>query len=257
MLYFYTYMQQKKLAIKIIGATLLFVTCLATKASAQFAFEGGLNNANLAIKANGTDINTTFRQSANFGVLADFSLGSHIYFEPGLFYKDGGCKIVDIRTGTYDITSTDVPLILEYKSGTKCRTRFLIGAGLNLSYYKNGGYQLDPKGNFPDTAATLKIGSEREDDLKKRGIGFTMNIGYVFTKHFYIRAHYLISATNIYSYGNDQNLLRPSAISVNIGYTFARCKRSDPKYIFDETKTNHWRGMSKGKYSWKPKYGYK
>ena len=239
-----------QLKIKTICAVVVLLVGVSFAAKAQIAIEGGLNESTLLLKSKGTKINTTFKRGANFGILADITFGGHVYFEPGYFTSNAGCKIVDKRTGTYEIGTIDIPLIIEYKSGTKCAPRFMYGAGIHLTYYKEDGlYDIDHVNNLRDTSHTLLVGSERESDIKKKTIQFGANIGYVLKRHLYVRAHAVFGLANIMNLGDDKNKIRPTSFSFNLGYTFSNCRKRTHKETFSTEKTNHWRGLRKSHWS--------
>lgn len=233
---------------KTVWCTLLLLAILLPKAKAQLAFEGGLNMANMSIKLDDKTLSTTYRRGANFGVTLDIAIEDkrHLYFQPGYYYRQAGTKIATAKeSGEYVINTTEIPLNLVYKWGQKCGPRFFVGGGPFISYNKGGTFHL------PDSAGggVLNIGSKRQDNLTERNFGFGLNAGYIFKKHTYIRVHLLTGFSNLHPTGNDKNVIRTSAAGINLGYIIARCKTKESFTVSKMRGTNHWRGLSKGKYS--------
>ncbi len=242
---------------KNIFATLFLVMLCASAATAQFAFEGGLNMSNLTLKEKGKDIATDYKYVSNFGITLGMPIdeAQHLYFEPGLYFKMGGCKITGKPEGEMRISSIDLPLALIYKTKDKCSARFMVGLGLNISYNMSGTYTMETTDKFQGFYKELKIGSNTRNDLTKRGAGLDISVGYKFKRHLYLRGHYVYGLSNIDAYGDKNNKIIPSSLMLNIGYSLARCSRYKGTYrVYEDKLPNHWRGMSKGMYSRKIKF---
>ncbi|MCD6010364.1 MAG: hypothetical protein K0Q79_226 [Flavipsychrobacter sp.] len=235
---------------------LLVAILLGVVARAQFAIEGGVNMANMAIKANGNKLSSKFKNGAAGGCLLDMPLGDHVYFQSGALYEMMGCKInQDPIKGEYTLHTIGIPLNLIYKTGQKCTNRLFIGAGLHLGYNLSGSYTISGGGQYIDTSYDLKFGSG--EALKKVDIGMGVNFGYMLTKRFYFRFRYHFSMANLNKSEDKDNSLRTSAIGLNLGFLFGRCRAggyADGFYLREGT---HWRGMSKGVYSRDRKHMYK
>jgi hypothetical protein len=131
----------------------------------------------------------------------------------------------------------------------------MAGIWLNISYLMSGTYTMKSTDNFDGFSKELKIGSNTRNDLTKRGAGIDISLGYKFKRHLYIRGHYVYGLSNIHVYGDKNNKIVPTSIMLNIGYSLARCSRYKGTYrIYEDKLPNHWRGLSKGQYSRKPKY---
>ena len=241
--------------------TLLFIALATTTTSAQLAFEGGYNVANMSVKSEGAKFSTTAVKGVDIGIFTDISVDikRHFYFQPGLVYESGGCVVTKPFTGNYDLNIADLHLNVEYKSGQKCGTRFILGGGPVIIYYNSGSYSLDsiaPKNKSVSTHAggDLKIGSLPGDDIKKRGLGFGINVGVQLKRHTYFRAYLQQGISNVKAVGNPDNKVKTSAMGINIGYLIARCNKRKHVAVYEDAKPNHWRGMSKGVYSRRPKY---
>jgi hypothetical protein len=248
MIFIYLHGANKILQMKNTGLTLLFVALMATTANAQVGFELGLNMANLAIKSNGTTLKTTYKPGFAIGIPANIALGQHFYFEPGLFYEMTGCKIPGPPVGKYSINTITVPLNFEYKTGEKCGNRFFIGIGAFIGY--NVGGSVD---NGSDIE-TLTIGTATTDDLKALEFGADINLGYQLKKRLYARARYQLGLSNLSPDGADNNTIKSSAFGITVGYLFGRCESFGRAAGFGSGGGDHWRGMSKSKYSRKPRH---
>ena len=239
---------------KNIAFTLFLIASFsATIANAQFAFETGVNMANLNLTVDDHKVGTTFKTGAGVGIFVDFEMVGHIYFEPGLLYQMNGCKITDPPTGRYFINTITIPINFEYKSGTICNPRFLLGAGIFIGDNTSGSYDIPEYGNRPASMGELVIGSNKGATLKGMDIGAGVNIGYVFKKHLYVRANYQYGLVNLVPGGDDKNSLKTSAIGIHVGFTLSRCSSRGRGTSFGHYESNHWRGMSKGHYSRRPR----
>lgn len=238
------------------GFVLLGVLMCAFAARAQFAIEGGINMANMAIKTNGNKLSTKFKNGAAIGCLLDMPLGDHVYFQSGALYEMMGCKISqDPIKGEYSLNTIGIPLNLIYKTGEKCTNRLFIGGGLHLGYNLSGSYSISGGGQYIDTSISLKFGSG--EALKKLDVGMGVNFGYMLTRRFYFKLRYHFSMANLNKSENKDNSLRTSAIGLNIGILFGRCRAGNYAEGFYLREGTHWRGMSKGVYSRNRKNTYK
>ena len=77
---------EKSHLMKRIAFIVLLLSSATIAANAQFAFEGGLNMANMSLKVKGTSIGTGFKNAAALGFVNDVELGEHVYFQHGLLY---------------------------------------------------------------------------------------------------------------------------------------------------------------------------
>lgn len=241
---------------KNIYLSLLFIALITTTASAQFALESGYNNASMAITLNKAKIATKPLKGANFGMAADVCIDEHrhYYFQPGLFYQMGGCiipaTIPKDKDGGYDMTLFDLHLNIEYKTGEKCGARFTLGGGPVITYYTSGSYDIPAHDKVLRKRGDLLIGTEPRDDLKQRGLGLGINVGYQFKRHVYIRGFYNMGLSNVRAVGDPDNRIKTSAMGINLGYLFANCGSKKSHMVFARDKTReHWRGLSKGRYS--------
>lgn len=225
-------------------------------ANAQFAFEGGLNMANMSLKVKGNSIGTGFKNAAALGFVNDVELGDHVYFQHGLLYELMGCKLTDPK-GEYTINTLGFPLNLMYKTKNKCDKRFFVGAGIHLGYNISGSYSIeaDEKKNIPHTTGTLEFGSGKL--LKKVDFRTGLNFGYMLSRHFYFRVRYQFSLANLDKTESKDNVFKTSAISINLGYSLGRCRVISYASTFRRNENTHWRGMSKGVFSRNRKNGYR
>jgi len=238
---------------KNIGLTLLFVVSLATAANAQVGIEMGLNMANLAIKENGSTLKTKFKPGFGIGIPADLAVAPHVYFEPGLFYEMTGAKIADVYTGKYRINTITVPLNIEIKTGEKCGNRFFIGIGPYIGYNVGGSVTNDGDSNYNATSTTIKF-DNAAGDLKSIEFGAGLNFGFQLKIRLYARAHYQIGLTDLNATSDANNTLKSSAFGITVGYLFGRCDPYARVAGFGTGAGDHWRGMSKSKYSRKPRH---
>lgn len=244
----------KLIQMKNTGLTLLFIAVMATTASGQVGFELGLNMANLAFKPSSPGFTTTYKPGFAIGIPADIALGRHIYFEPGVFYEMTGCKITSTPTGKYNITTITVPLNFQYKTGEKCGNRFFIGIGPYIGYNVGGNITYDSYDNFPAVTKTLKIGTDKTDALTEIEYGAGLNFGYLFKKRLYARAHYQMGLSNLIPDAPSNTSIKSSAFGITVGFLFGRCNSYGRAAGFGTGAGDHWRGMSKSKYSRKPRY---
>lgn len=236
--------------------TLFFIALITTDANAQFALEGGYNNASMAITLNKVKIATKPLKGANFGMAADLCIDEHrhYYFQPGLFYQMGGSVIPATKPkeseGGYNMNLFDLHLNIEYKSGQKCGARFTLGGGPVITYYISGSYDIPAHDKLPRKSGDLLIGTEPRDDLRQRGLGLGINVGYQFKRHTYIRGFFNKGLSNVRAVGGPDNRIKTSSLGINIGYLFANCGSKKSHLVFARDKTReHWRGLSKGRYS--------
>jgi hypothetical protein len=220
-------------------------------AHAQLAIEGGLNMANMAFKVpTGFALATTYKAGAAMGIAVDMLLVDHIYFQPGLFFEQAGATITSVPEGSYTINTVTIPLNVEYKTGEKCGARFFFGAGAYYAAYTGGSMHRDAFQNFPATDGNIQFGQA----IKSADFGIGLNVGYQLKKHFYGRLHYQQGLTNL-GMTNDIKVTT-SAIGATLGFLFGRCSGNRGNSAFGRSKGNHWRGMSKSRYSTRPKYGH-
>ena len=239
---------------KNIGLTILTIALTATIACAQVGAELGLNMANMAIKSKAGTAKTSYKPGFAIGIPADIALGPHMYFQPGAFFEMSGCKFAGPPTGKYAINTVTIPLNFEYKSGEKCGSRFFVGIGPYIGYNVGGSYGTDAYGFVPATDVTLKIGTGKEDQLKALDIGAGINFGYILKVRLYARAHYQMGFTDLNPAADGTNTVKTSAFGITLGYLFGKCNPSGNVPGFKVKGGNHWRGMSKSKYSRKPRY---
>jgi hypothetical protein len=238
---------------KNICGTLLLIAGMAAVANAQIAFESGLNMASLSLTKDGNSVSSSFKESANIGVLGGMRLGDHIYFEPGIFFQSGGAKLTSPEQ-VFSINTIDIPLFIQYKSGEKCGSRFLFGIGPDIGYNLSGSYHRPSSKFAPDSGRVFVVGTGKYDDLRKRSFSIGVNVGYLFSKHFYIRARYLAGLSNLNPTRDPNNKMVPSSFAINLGYVICRCSSKDGRDVFVREKGNHWRGLRKNKYSWHQKF---
>jgi hypothetical protein len=240
------------------GLTLLFIALMATTAPrecrAQVGAELGLNMANLAIKSDGNSVKTTFKPGFAIGIPAGITVTPHVYFEPGLFFEMTGAKLTAQPTGKYSINTVTVPINIEFKTGEKCGGRFFIGIGPYIGYNVGGSYTANAYGILAATSVTLKIGTANTDDLKALDAGAGINFGYQLKMRLYARAHYQMGFVDLNPAADGNNSLKTSAFGVTVGYMFGRCDPYSRVKGFGSGGGNHWRGMSKAKYSTKRRY---
>jgi hypothetical protein len=238
----------KSAALGILSVLFVAVTPLTT--NAQLGIEFGLNMPNLALKAPGSTIQTTFRQATIFGMLADINYSEHIYFEPGFFFEGTGCKVTKPYTDQYDFNTIVIPLNFEYKSGVKCASRFFCGFGPYVAYNMGG------LTNYVDLGAPGTRGSIDGEYLKQVDVGLGFNLGYQIGKRWYGKLAYTMGFTNLSS-NIDGNSIKASAISVTVGHLyFTGCSKVS-RHRFSEHQPNHWRGLRKGKWSYRIRKPYR
>lgn len=225
---------------KNICAALLLLFVSGT-ANAQFAIEGGLNMANMSIKQGDNKLKTAFNTGAAFGILDGINIDGHVYFEPGFFFATAGCKITGTPSGAYDLTTLTFPLNIQYKSGDKCGTRWLLGAGPYICKLMSGTYTLDAVYPMPAVSGSLSIGT----DIKSVDYGIGVNAGYQLRQHFYLRAHYQMGLANLNPSNDSKNTIKTSALGVTIGYAFSGCRSGGGRGHGRDY--SHWRGIKKGR----------
>ena len=239
---------------KFIFALLLLVSA-GTAAQAQISAETGLSMANLSFTAPNTSVSTSMKPGATFGLVADMRFGTHIYFEPAVFYDMAGCKF-STPAGTYSISRMNIPVNIEYKSGIRCGNRLMVGVGLFFGNILAASYSKKVSGTEKDSTVVYKIGSDNTSDIKQLDLGFGFNIGYQLKQKFYFRASYQKGLANLYPNGGTDYSIKSSNIGLTVGYVFIRCKPRKGQDPFRIQERDHWRGLSKGKYSRRLKYGW-
>jgi hypothetical protein len=193
---------------KKIFLSLLTVAIAATEANAQIAIapELGLNMANLAFKPSGS---TSMKAGAALGAIVDIGLTDNLFLQPGLFYEMTGCNF---SGGSFNINTITVPVDVEYKLGEAGSGRFFFGAGPYLGYNISG----TAKGSGSSTS--LKIGSDKTDNIKAMDVGLGVNLGYMLASNLYFRGHYQFGFSNLDPSGASGVSTKTSAIGVTIGY---------------------------------------
>ncbi len=233
---------------------ILFVIALVAcsiSSKAQIAFESGINQAKLALTTNSVTVTNSFKTGATIGMIADipFDWEHHLFFHLGAKYEMAGCKIKTNPNGEYFINTVDFPIHLLYKTGDKCGERFFVGAGPDLVRNLGGSYFFDAYGIKADTFVEFSVGRSIKDNLKKVGLAFGLNVGYLPKKHFYFQLRYLMGISNLVPYGDKNNKIKSTTISLNMGYYLSRCKQKKHSYGGGGYEPSHWRGLSKGVYS--------
>jgi outer membrane protein with beta-barrel domain len=252
------FFQYFALRMKNIGATLLLIFVFASTANAQLAIAAGLNLANMSLKFNDTKIPTQFKKSGTAGIFGDIAMGNeeHLYFEPGLFLDVNGCTPLDADnkpTGDFSVFSITIPINFEYKSGTKCTRRFFFGGGPYVASNNSGSYSIPAQGAYKGSSGDLIIGSNPGANLKGIDVGFGANAGYMTRSRFFLRLRYQAGIFNLLPGGDSKNSIRISSFAITLGKAFGRCREGGGRSVFGVRKTNHWRGLSKGVYSTRPK----
>lgn len=240
-------------------STILLIASIATTANAQFAFEGGLNAANLSLKSGGTSLATQYRYGESIGICAGLALddAQHIYFEPGLFFQANGAKVAGPPAREYVLNTINIPFNLEYKSGLRCGARWFFGAGPYICNILSGTYHVDAYGPLPAVDAAFVIAPTNGFDLKKYEVGAGLNFGYLSRKHFFLRAHYQMGFSNMLPNGDAQNSFKQQSGGLTIGYAIRGCNKGSRHGSFGNRGNDHWRGIKKLKwsrhqYNWKP-----
>ena len=229
----------------------LFVA-IASSVRAQLAFEFGMNYTNMSVKMNNIPFTTKAHKGICLGMLADMEVSDHVFFEPGLYYETAGAELIK-PGGEFRFANVNIPLVIEYKTGERCGPRFFVGGGPVISMNTSGtrGYNsYGPYGIYPSAQGDqLTIGAGRDADLTTKGLDLGLNIGFLFKKHFYVRARTLIGLSNIKSFGGNENSIKTTAMSLNLGWYIHNCKdKISTVFRYKHTRT-HWRGLSKGQYS--------
>jgi Outer membrane protein beta-barrel domain len=234
---------------KSFGSALLFVALMTSSAAhAQVAIEGGINLANMSITSAGTSIQSKFLARGTVGLLADIGLNQHVYFEPGVFLQGGGATLISPVAGQYIFSTTTVHLDLEYKTGEKCGNRFLLGVGPYFAKINSGEYAYTSTKTIMGSAGELVIGSGDGANMKSLDMGLALNAGYLKAKHLYIRFRYQLGVANLVPGGDDKNSIKTSGIIITGGVLFGGGCR-ERKSRSGSGIGNHWRGLSKGRYS--------
>jgi Outer membrane protein beta-barrel domain len=230
---------------KRIFITLLVITFATGISSAQFAFEGGLCMPNMKIKAAGSSVSTSMVYKGNIGLLWDFSLGGKIFFEPGLAFEMGGCKVTSDPKTEYNLNIADIQLDLLYKSGERCGKRFFFGAGVNRINILGGSFSQEAFKGAEARSGSIKIGTGTDAVLKSSCFGMNVNVGYVFKRHFYARVKYIMGLENVQANGDADNSIKTSAICVNLGFYISRCSEGGSYISLGRGGRDHWRGVKK------------
>jgi hypothetical protein len=213
--------------------SLVAVGLMATAANAQIAIapELGLNLSDISAKsqdpAGGTHTtSTSMRPGLAVGAIVDIGITGNIFFQPGLFYEMTGAKSTDAPQSKININTLVIPLNFEYKFGVAGGNRFFAGVGPYIGYNISGKetWDADPANYIPAGSHTLTFGSDKGsalgtgDDLKALDLGLGLNVGYLLSNGFYVRAHYQMGLTNLLPGGDDKNSFKTSAFGLTVGY---------------------------------------
>ena len=196
--------------------SLLAVATIATNSKAQLAIapELGLNMSNITGKSMGTDLNLNMKAGLAIGANVDFGLTDNISLQPGLYYLMNGAKASQ-GDGSINISTLQIPVNVEYKFGEEGGNRFFVGIGPYI------GYNLSATAKGGGNSVTWKIGSDKDNDqLKAMDFGLGLNVGYLLTNGFFVRAHYQMGLTNLDPIGDADNSMKSSAIGLTVGYYF-------------------------------------
>ena len=214
--------------------------------------------ANMSLKFNNTKIPTKFKKSETAGFLVDIAMGNeeHMYFEPGLFLDVNGCSPLDGNNqeeGDYEIFTFTIPINFVYKTGTLCTHRFFFGGGPFISSNNSGSFVIPAIGSYPGAGGDLIIGNNPGANLKQIDVGLGANAGYMTRGRFIFRLRYQAGLFNLQPGGDSKNSIKLSSFAITLGKAFGRCRERGGRSVFGVRKTNHWRGLSKGVYSTRPK----
>ena len=196
-------------------------------AQTTFGVRGGLNLADISLKASGIGIDaSSMKPGFHIGAVVDHSITDIFAFETGLMLESKGSKIKASAIGgttgeaVTNIFYLDVPVNLKasYDFG---------GIGLYGLFGPYVGVAISSKdkytGDFESAAGMSeydnKIGNSDTDDLKRMDFGLTMGAG-VEIDNFQLGVGYDLGLANIQPGGDSDNFVKNKVFKISVGLMF-------------------------------------
>lgn len=215
----------KTFKIILLGAIFLF--SVNSFAQTTYGIRGGLNLADISLKASGIGIDATnMKPGFHIGAFMDHLLSNTFAFETGLMLETKGSKIKGSTIGgasgeaVTNIWYLDIPINLKasYDLG---------GVGIYGLFGPYIGVALSAKdkytGSFVDLSGMKeydnKIGNSDTDDLKRMDFGLTMGAGVEIDK-FQFGAGYDLGLANIQPGGDSDNFIKNRVFKISAGLMF-------------------------------------
>jgi hypothetical protein len=155
------------------------------------------------------------------GVNLDIDIQDHLQLHAGLFYSAKGAVTDAIYTGggfekgTLSRNYLELPVYLNYTSGSESSNRFFVGAGPYLAYALSANIKIR------DNKTDVKIGTTiGEDGLKPLDLGVSVNAGYKLSMGLYVRAYYSLGLMNTYPGGGSRTFMKNNSFGISAGYAF-------------------------------------
>ena len=212
----------------------LCIILLSAGARAQFTYgpELGFNICNYSIKNPGfISPSTAWVPGVHICGIADYSINDNISLQPGLFFAINGIKysysfILYSFDFSAHINTIHIPINIIYKAGDPGGNRFFFGAGPFAGINLGGSAKISSSavGFFPgtlfDSSYTLKIGSDRSDDIKRFDFGVDIDAGYQMASGLFFRAHFQKGFLNLVPQGDASNSIKSMSFGISVGYLF-------------------------------------
>ena len=212
----------KTLKISLLGAIFLF--SVNSFAQTSYGVRGGLNLADVSLKASGIGIDASnIKPGFHIGAFMDHSLTNIFAFETGLMLETKGSKIKANKIGgttgeaVTNIWYLDIPINLKasYDLG---------GVGIYGLFGPYVGFALSAKdkytGDFKDLEGVSEydnnIGSSDDDDLKRMDFGLAMGAGVEIDK-FQFGLGYNLGLANIQPGGDSDNFVKNRVFKISVG----------------------------------------
>ncbi len=213
----------------------LSLSAIYSYAQLGFGAEAGFNASDYHVKMSGNTASTDYKFGARVGILSDIALSDNFYFQPGVYYLNGGYKTT-ITGGTVEtiVHSIQIPLNIQYKIGALGSNRFFVGAGPYVDWNKDGYSHL--RAGSIDSRSDLKIGSTVIDQLKAIDLGIGANVGYQITEGLFVRFRYQMGFLNLYPGGVPNSSIKNTGFCLSAGYLlYRRNKNGTIKITRDRT----------------------
>jgi len=218
---------------------------LTSPAQVKYGAEATLNVSNYTIKTPGLLVPTTFWVPGfSIGGLADYSINDNISLQPGLFFAINGIKysytIPFLGSADFSahINTIQIPVNVQYKFGDAAGNRFFVGAGPFFAVNLSGSAKANVSGNglipfgIPtiDSSASLKVGSDSSDYIKRFDFGVGVNGGYELKNGLFFRLHGQLGLLNLQPKGNASNSIKSMNYNVSVGYWLGKKSAKKDKY---------------------------
>jgi hypothetical protein len=170
----------------------------------NFGVKGGVNFATLT----GDDVDVDMRTSFHLGLVAEFGLGTNLFFGPEILYSSQGADFSeDGMNGSFKLDYVQIPLMLKYYAAPG----FSLEAGPQIGFLVSSEVESDG------------VSVDVEDYFSSTDFGVNLGVGYKFINGLFLQGRYNLGLSNVWDseeFDSGDEKIKNSVIQLSIGFMF-------------------------------------